>query len=166
MRVMGGLQRESAAGDVVGEGVEGARVGGGAVGGVSGAAGDGMGNGDTGVVDGEGDVPLVLPVGRVLQVVPWVAVSMVVQMVTALPVVSIVRVLHRPVVRLMCAAGGVTVQVVVRLGARVFEWSARRRLTQTAHCSMDALPSEPIGRKTMTNTHTQDLLELWCHYIS
>ena len=92
-------------------------MGGGAIGGVSGAAGDEMGNGDAGIVDGEGGVPLVLPVLRVLQVVPWVAVSMVVLMVMALPVVLMVRTLHRVAVRLVCAAGGMTVQVVVRLGA-------------------------------------------------
>ena len=117
MQVMGGLQRESATGDVVDEGVAGGGVGGGAVGGVSGAAGDRMVNGDAVVVEDEGDIPLVLPVGRVLQVVPWAGVSMVLPMVMALPVVSIVRVLHRVAVRLVCAAAGVTVQVVVRLGA-------------------------------------------------
>ena len=126
-RVMGGLQRETAAGGAMGdgaagdvdcEGVAGAGLHIGAVGDVDGAAGDGTGNGDSGVVDGEGvtgDVPLVLPVGRVLQVMQWVVVSLVVPMVRVPqvmhrvmppPFVSIVRVLHRVVVRLVCAAGG------------------------------------------------------------
>ena len=117
MWVMKGLQREKGAGDVFGEGVAGAGVGGCAPGSVSGAAGVGIGNGDAGVVDGEDDVPLVLPVGRALQEVPWVAVSMVVPMVMALLVVWTVRVLHRLAVRLVCAAGGLTVQVMVRVGA-------------------------------------------------
>ena len=112
VRVMGGLQRESAAGDVTGEGVAGVGVGGGAVGGVSAATSGGMGNGDAGVVDCEGDVPLALPVGRVLRAVPWMAESTVVPMVMVLPVVSIVRVLDQVVVRLVCAAGGVAVLVV------------------------------------------------------
>ena len=77
MRMMRGLQGESAAGDVVGEGVAGVGAGGGAVGGICGAAGDGMGSGDAGVVDGKGDVPLVLSVRRVLQVAMVVPVVMV-----------------------------------------------------------------------------------------
>ena len=110
--VMGGLQRESTAGDVAGEGAVGVGVG--TVGGVSGAASGGMGIGDAGVVDGEGDVPLALPVGRALRVAPWVAESPVVPMVMVLPVASILRVLLPVVVGLVCAIGGVTVQVVVR----------------------------------------------------
>ena len=117
VRVMGGLQRENAAGDVSGEGFAGVQVGGGAVGCVSGATSGGVGNSDAGVVDCEGDVLLALPVGRVLWAVPWVAESTVVPMVMVLPVVSIVRVLHQVMVTLVCAAGGVTVQVVVRLEA-------------------------------------------------
>ena len=113
--VMGGLQRESAAGDAAGEGAVGVGVG--AVGDVSGAASGGMGIGDAGVVDGEGDVPLALPVGRVLRVVPWVAESVVVRMVMVLPVALILRVLLPVVVGLVCATGGVTVEVVVRPGA-------------------------------------------------
>ena len=117
MRVMGRLQRESAPGDVAGEGAAGVGLGGGAVGGVSGAASGGMCIGDAGVVDGEGDVPLALPLGRLLRVVPWVAESPVVPMVMVLPVASIFRVLHPVAVGLVCATGGVTVQVLVRPGA-------------------------------------------------
>ena len=117
VRVMGGLQRGSAAGDVAGEGATGGGVGGGAVGGVSGAASGEMVIGDVGVVDGEGDVPLALPVRRVLRVVPRVAESPVVPMVTVLPVALAFRVLHPVAVGLVCATGGVTVQVVVRPGA-------------------------------------------------
>ena len=113
--VMGGLQRECAAGDVAGEGAVGVGVG--AVGGVSGAGSGGMGIGDAGVVDGEGDVPLALPVGRVLRLPPWVVESPVVQMVMVLPVASFLRVLLHVVVGLVCSTGGVTVQVVVRPGA-------------------------------------------------
>ena len=60
-------------------------------------------------------VPLVLPVGRVLQVMLWVVVSLVVPMVRvpqamhrvmAPPFLSILRVLYRVMVRLVCAAGG------------------------------------------------------------
>ena len=50
--VMGGLQRESAAGDVACEGAVGVGVG--AVGSVIGVASGGTGVGDAGVVDGEG----------------------------------------------------------------------------------------------------------------
>ena len=114
MWVMGGLQRESAAGDVAGEGAAGVGIGGGAVGGVSGAASDGMGIGDAGVVDREGDVPLALPLGRVLRVVPWVAESAVVLMVMVLPVASFLRVLLPVALGLVCATARVTVRVVVR----------------------------------------------------
>ena len=117
MRVMGGLQRESAAGHVASEGAAGVGVGRGAVGGVSGAASGGMGISDAGVVDGEGDIPLASPVGRVLRVVPWVAESPVVPMVMVLPVASIWRLLLPLALRLVCATGGVTVQVLVRPGA-------------------------------------------------
>ena len=49
--------------------------------------------------------------------VRWVAESPVVPMVMVPPVVFFLRVLHPVAVELVCAAGGVTVQVVVRLGA-------------------------------------------------
>ena len=114
---MGGLQRESAVGDVAGEGAVGVRVGGGAVCGVSSAASCGMGIDDAGVVDCEGDVPRGLPVGRVLRVVPLLAESPVVQLGMVLPVALILRVLIPVVVGLVCATGDVTVQVVLRPGA-------------------------------------------------
>ena len=117
VRVMGGLQRESAAGYVACEGAAGVGVGRGAVGGISCATSGGMGIGDACLVDGEDDVLLVLPVGRVLRVIPWVAESPVVPMVMVLPVASILRLLHPVAVGLVCATGGVTVQVVLKPGA-------------------------------------------------
>ena len=124
---MGGHPRESAAGDIAGEGAVGVGVGEVAVGGVSSAASGGMGIRYAGVVDGEGDVPLALPLERVLRVVPWVAESPVVPMVMVLPVASILRVLLPVVVGLVCATGGVMVQVVVRLGAPFFRLPAVQR---------------------------------------
>ena len=49
--------------------------------------------------------------------VSWVAELPVVPMVMVLPVVWIFRVLHAVAVGLVCATGGVTIQVVVRPGA-------------------------------------------------
>ena len=65
----------------------------------------------------QASVTLVLLMVRVLRVVPWVAESPAVPMVMVLPVASILRVLLPVVVGLMCATGGVTVQVVVGPGA-------------------------------------------------
>ena len=48
---------------------------------------------------------------------PWVVESPVVRTVTVPPVVLIVRVVVPVAVGLVCATGGVAVQVVVRLGA-------------------------------------------------
>ena len=62
-------------------------------------------------------VTLVLLMVMVLRVVPWVAESPAVPMVMVLPVASILRLLLPVVVGLVCATGGVTVQVVVRPGA-------------------------------------------------
>ena len=62
-------------------------------------------------------LPLVLPMQRVLEVMVWGLVSLEAPMarvlqamhrVMALPFMSIVRVLHRVMVRLLCAAGGAT----------------------------------------------------------
>ena len=62
-------------------------------------------------------VTLVLLMVRVLRMVPWVEESPGVSMVMVLPVASMLRVLLPVVVGLVCATGGVTVQVVVRPGA-------------------------------------------------
>ena len=104
VRVMGGLQRESAAFDVP---VRALWVFGRALFAVSGVP----------LVVERASVTLVLLMVRVLRVVPWVAESPVVPMVKVLPVASILRVLLPVDVGLVCATGGSTVQVVVRPGA-------------------------------------------------
>ena len=101
---MGGLHRKSAAGNVAGEGAVGVAVG--VVGSVSGVARGGTGVGDPGVVDGEGVAGGSVG-GRVTGGADGDGASD----------PSILRVLLPVVVELVCATGGVMVQVVVRPGA-------------------------------------------------